>query len=94
LAYTAVIADEAKDGMYYTLGIAEEDVAGYSPVKETGDPSDPFFVAKFPTRFNTIKEADEQAKKLNREMLHISDTEALLIVTSSMRAQNMNRGRV
>lgn len=84
LAYTSVIAKEPKDGMYYTLGLAEEGVGGYRPVKETGDPDDPFFVAKFPTRFKTMKEADEEAAKLNEFYFKLDKREAMKIVASSM----------
>lgn len=88
LAFVSVIASRPKEGKHYTLGLAEENVWGYSPVKETGDPDDPFFVAKFPTRFNTMKEADDMAEQLNRELLHLDKLEALKIVASSMKAQN------
>ena len=89
MAFTAVLANKPKDGKHWTLGLAEANVAGYQPVKETGDKADPFFVAKFPTRFDTREEAQAQASELNASMLGLLDeTEALRIVASSMGAQN------
>jgi hypothetical protein len=93
IAFTAIMADKWKDGKLYTLGMANEE-GGYYPVKESGDPEDPFYIAKFETRFSTYREAEWKAKELNQNLLGLSEEEAMLIIASSMRIQNENESEM
>lgn len=69
-AWTAVVVIEG-----FSIGIADENVAGYSPMKE-------------PIYFPSYEEAQAEAERRN-ELMGLTRHEAALIVISSMRAQNM-----
>lgn len=73
LAYTAIVD---KNG--FTLGIAEENVRGYSP-----DPNGERWGL-----YKTLDEARAAADELNTRM-GLTPEEAMLIVLSSMREQNI-----
>jgi len=76
LAFTAIV--DPDNG--YILGIAEENVAGYSPV-----------VDKWGAPFNTYNQAKIAADAQNAR-LGLTPKEAWLIVASSMGAQRRTRG--
>lgn len=88
IAYTEIMAKQPDaEGRYWSLGLAEENVPGYSPLKETGTPEDPFYVAKGPTRFATQAAAKAEAIRRNQIELHLNEVEAFEIVASSIGAQ-------
>lgn len=68
-AWTATVTGEG-----CSIGVADRDVAGYSPLRE-------------PLYFKTYDEAQKEADRRN-EQLGLTLEEAELIVLSSMRAQN------
>lgn len=89
IAFTAVYDPRyRRDPTPWSLGLAEENVAGYQSVKESGTSSDPFFVSKFPTRFASEMEAQKEANNLNQHYFNLNRREAFLVVVSSMKAQN------
>lgn len=78
LAYTSI-----RDGNRYRLVVADAD-GGYSHMKESGDPTDPFYKAKGPIWFDTDEEGYNEAARRNERELHLTPEEALDIVTRSM----------
>lgn len=72
IAWTAIV-----DGSGYTIGLAERDVAGYSPLRRR-------------IEFSSYDEAHADAVIRNTRM-GVTTDEALSIVASSMRAQNLAR---
>ena len=93
IAWTPILGHFPRENRkHWTLGLVTRDQPGYTPIKETGDPADPLYMAKGPTRFATKEEAQAEATQRNVHEIGISEQAALEIVFSSIAAQN--RGRV
>jgi len=91
IAFT-VINDTPKDGKYWRLVVADS-TGGYRPLKETGAPSDPFYVAKGPIWFDTRDAGLDEAERRNRDELHLTVREAANIVIQSMARQFAATGK-
>lgn len=89
-----VILDGPKkiDGVdhHYRIVVAHE-TGGYSELKDTGDESDPFYVAKAPNWFTTRAEARAVADNRNAHELHLTPEEASRIELRSIGARKASR---
>lgn len=84
IAFDCVLSGPNEKGQHWRLVMASS-TGGWSPLKETGEEGDPFYVAKMPIWYDTREAGMAMARDLNQRELGLSPVEAGIIILKAIR---------